>query len=97
MAQRWELTSERIAHLNACSAQGMRLREAAKELRTTPRTIRRAAAEAGKSEWLAHRFPKHRRTDAVEGPRKISADYGLKTLSVNWSSPYVRAAAMPWR
>lgn len=85
---------ERIPHLNACSAQGMSLRDAAKEMRVNPRTIKQAAKNANMYLWLEKKFPSITRYRS--GIRFVSVDEA-KNLAVDRNNPYVRAATMPWR
>ena len=74
--RRWDLTEERMAHLNACAAQGKSLHGAANELNVRAYTIKNAARREGKTEWLREKFPKafqpHRaeaRIKDFDGPR----------------------------
>lgn len=54
--RRWYLTPERMAHLNACSAQGKPLGAAAEELGVLDKTVKAAAEREGKLQWLGARF-----------------------------------------
>lgn len=76
--RRWDLTNERMAHFNACSAQGLSLRAAADELGVRAKTVRTAAYREDKLDWLDKKFPRrggHNRggTKAEEdGPRYLT-------------------------
>lgn len=97
----FELTESRVAHLNACAAQGLSMNEASKELGADPKTIKKAAERAGLTAWLRAKFP------ASTGGRKQQrrAEYQVITLAelraeppqVDTSLPHVRAAMMRWR
>ena len=75
---RWTLTPERMAHLNACAAQGKFLKAAADELGVRPETIKTAALREGKQDWLRGKFPKRGRQGEGGGGIKRDAELPSK-------------------
>ncbi|WP_372966689.1 hypothetical protein, partial [Marinobacter sp.] len=102
----WELTEEHIRHLNACSAQGMGICAAARELGVDMKTVKSAAARAGKAAWLQEKFPGigKRRVGLSTipyrgfGPRQITMDDLHRSPPVvDTSLLHVKVAIMSWR
>lgn len=70
---RWQLTDERVSHLNACAAQGMPLAAAARELGVLATTIKDAASRECKDDWLRQKFP--RKQGYGGGQRRKALNY----------------------
>ena len=105
-SNRFDLTDERISHLNACAAQGITLTEAARELGVRKDTLRNAAERQDMYEWLAEKFPsrqgkgggqkRHEMAEREEGLRKLKPEQISAPLVVP-DSPQVRWLTREWR
>lgn len=102
----FELTAERISHLNACSAAGQSLSAAAREVGVDPATIKSAARRQGLTQWLRTRFPirSHYCGGGYNKPkcsgelrRLAPEDLADIPMEVDRSLLHVRAAVMTWR
>jgi len=80
--RRWDLTDERVAHLNACAAQGMPLHSAANELNVRASTIKTAARRSGKEGWLKKRFPSSFRPQCANKRDREKKDGELRQVSL---------------
>lgn len=82
----FDLTQDKVAHLNACAAQGMSFAKACEELGCHRETLLKAADRAGLRLWLKDKFPGH----GYANPR-------VKVEQPARESLHFRAATMSWR
>jgi len=83
----FDLTKDRIAHLNACAAQNLSMAAACKELGIDPKTLKNAAERQGLTAWLKRKFP----------GSGYAVDRSKPAAQPARESLHFRAATMPWR
>lgn len=81
----FDLTKDKVAHLNACAAQGMSLARACQELGCHHKTLKKAVARAGLEDWLKDKFPGHgykvNRAPTIEQPKRELLHFRAATMS----------------